>query len=250
MLSTSLVLRRRALTDRSLLRMLVRYPLVTYKTIGSHPLARPAAVAPRCAVLPPRGLGAPEGGSRMTDEAITAPPAAGFATGWAPGAGRAARDARRGPADPRRAPDRRPARRIAADLRRPGVAPCRRDPRPRHRGRHPDAAGRRDRRRRGVHGRPVVQPGPAGAAQGRRAQPRGARAAATAGGALPLRLQRTIAHRLRRNTVAGSRRNIEAHYDLGNDFYRLFLDETMTYSSAVFASPDQSLADAQRTSTP
>ena len=45
---------------------------------------------------------------------------------------------------------------------------------------------------------------------------------------------------------AGSRRNIAAHYDLGNDFYRLFLDETMTYSSAVFAAPDQSLADAQR----
>jgi len=64
---------------------------------------------------------------------------------------------------------------------------------------------------------------------------------------LPLRLQRTLAHRARRNTVGGSRRNIEAHYDLGNDFYRLFLDETMTYSSAVFATPDQSLADAQRT---
>ena len=43
-----------------------------------------------------------------------------------------------------------------------------------------------------------------------------------------------------------SRRNIAAHYDLGNDFYRLFLDETMTYSSAVFTSPRQSLADAQR----
>ena len=47
-----------------------------------------------------------------------------------------------------------------------------------------------------------------------------------------------------------SRRNISAHYDLGNDFYRLFLDETMTYSSAVFASPDQSLADAQREQVP
>ncbi len=54
------------------------------------------------------------------------------------------------------------------------------------------------------------------------------------------------AHRARRNTKGGSRRNIEAHYDLGNDFYRLFLDETMTYSSAVFATPEQSLADAQR----
>jgi cyclopropane-fatty-acyl-phospholipid synthase len=63
---------------------------------------------------------------------------------------------------------------------------------------------------------------------------------------LPLRLQRTVAHRARRNTIGGSRRNIEAHYDLGNDFYRLFLDETMTYSSAVFAHPDQSLAAAQR----
>lgn len=63
---------------------------------------------------------------------------------------------------------------------------------------------------------------------------------------LPVRLQKTIAHRARRNTVGQSRKNIAAHYDLGNDFYRLFLDETLTYSSAVFASPDQSLADAQR----
>ncbi len=63
---------------------------------------------------------------------------------------------------------------------------------------------------------------------------------------LPARLVRTIAHRARRNTVTGARRNIEAHYDLGNDFYRLFLDETLTYSSAVFEAADQSLADAQR----
>ena len=53
----------------------------------------------------------------------------------------------------------------------------------------------------------------------------------------PLRWRRAIAHRARRNTRTGSRRNIEAHYDLGNDFYRLFLDETMTYSSAVFDRP-------------
>jgi len=64
---------------------------------------------------------------------------------------------------------------------------------------------------------------------------------------LPLRLQKTLAHRARRNTIAGTRRNIESHYDLGNEFYRLFLDETLTYSSAVFATPGQSLADAQRT---
>ncbi|MFN8620661.1 MAG: cyclopropane-fatty-acyl-phospholipid synthase family protein [Chloroflexota bacterium] len=62
----------------------------------------------------------------------------------------------------------------------------------------------------------------------------------------PARLRRGVGHRLRRNTRKGSRKNIVAHYDLGNDFYRLFLDETMTYSSAVFATPDQPLADAQR----
>lgn len=63
---------------------------------------------------------------------------------------------------------------------------------------------------------------------------------------LPVRLERAIRHRTRRNTRRGSQRNIEAHYDLGNDFYQLFLDETMTYSSALFASPDQELAGAQR----
>ena len=55
-----------------------------------------------------------------------------------------------------------------------------------------------------------------------------------------------LAHRARRNTTTQARRNIAAHYDLGNDFYRLWLDESMTYSSAVFESDDQSLADAQR----
>jgi cyclopropane-fatty-acyl-phospholipid synthase len=55
-----------------------------------------------------------------------------------------------------------------------------------------------------------------------------------------------VLHRLRRNTRRGSRKNIAAHYDLSNEFFRLFLDETMTYSSALFDSEDQSLADAQR----
>ena len=64
---------------------------------------------------------------------------------------------------------------------------------------------------------------------------------------VPLQLPRTLAHRARRNTKGQARRNITAHYDLGNEFYRLFLDETMTYSSAIFETPDQSLADAQRT---
>ena len=63
---------------------------------------------------------------------------------------------------------------------------------------------------------------------------------------LPLEIPRRLAHRARRNTKAKARENISAHYDLGNDFYRLFLDETMTYSAAVFETPDQSLADAQR----
>ncbi len=62
------------------------------------------------------------------------------------------------------------------------------------------------------------------------------------------KLWRAIQHNwLRRNTRRGSRRNIEAHYDLGNDFYGLWLDEqTWAYSSAVFAHPEQALADAQQ----
>lgn len=56
---------------------------------------------------------------------------------------------------------------------------------------------------------------------------------------------RRIAHWWHRNTRAGSRRNISAHYDLGNDFFRLMLDETMMYSCALFERPDMSLAEAQ-----
>lgn len=54
-----------------------------------------------------------------------------------------------------------------------------------------------------------------------------------------------LRHRLRRNSKSGSRRNISFHYDLGNRFYSTWLDETMTYSSALFEKPGQSLADAQ-----
>ena len=43
-----------------------------------------------------------------------------------------------------------------------------------------------------------------------------------------------LAHASRANTLFGSRRNIAQHYDAGNDMYRLFLDPSMTYSSAVF----------------
>ncbi|CAD7023798.1 MULTISPECIES: SAM-dependent methyltransferase [Pseudorhizobium] len=55
-----------------------------------------------------------------------------------------------------------------------------------------------------------------------------------------------VRHRLRANSRSGSRRNISYHYDLGNDFYSAWLDETMTYSSACFDSADQSLETAQR----
>jgi cyclopropane-fatty-acyl-phospholipid synthase len=50
----------------------------------------------------------------------------------------------------------------------------------------------------------------------------------------------------RRNGLARSRRNIAYHYDLGNELFALMLDETMTYSCAVFEQPGMSLADAQR----
>jgi len=53
------------------------------------------------------------------------------------------------------------------------------------------------------------------------------------------------AHRLRDNAPHKARENIEAHYDLGNDFYSAWLDETMTYSCARFASRDDSLEAAQ-----
>jgi cyclopropane-fatty-acyl-phospholipid synthase len=52
-------------------------------------------------------------------------------------------------------------------------------------------------------------------------------------------------HRLRGNSLKGSSRNIKYHYDLGNQFYRLFLDERMNYSCAIFGEPDESLEAAQ-----
>lgn len=61
-----------------------------------------------------------------------------------------------------------------------------------------------------------------------------------------LRFADRMWHLGRRNTEANSKRNISEHYDLGNDFYALWLDETMTYSAARFESEEQSLADAQR----
>lgn len=54
-----------------------------------------------------------------------------------------------------------------------------------------------------------------------------------------------VIHLLRPNTRKGAKRNIHAHYDLGNEFYALWLDTTMTYSSALFSDSQKSLRDAQ-----
>src|SRR5580658_6265332 len=54
-----------------------------------------------------------------------------------------------------------------------------------------------------------------------------------------------LEHLLRSNSVDGSRRNIRAHYDLSNDFFRLFLDRGMMYSSAYYPTADSSLDEAQ-----
>jgi cyclopropane-fatty-acyl-phospholipid synthase len=56
---------------------------------------------------------------------------------------------------------------------------------------------------------------------------------------------RRVLHALSRNTRQGSRRNIAAHYDLGNDFFELFLDPTMMYSCAVYERPGMTLQQAQ-----
>ena len=68
---------------------------------------------------------------------------------------------------------------------------------------------------------------------------------ATAGTWLTKMLNR-IRHARRANTRNGSRRNIAAHYDLGNGFYRLWLDGSMSYSSGLFSNMEETLAAAQR----
>ena len=55
-----------------------------------------------------------------------------------------------------------------------------------------------------------------------------------------------IKHSLRKNSKTNSRKNISAHYDLSNDFYKLMLDETMMYSSAVFSHKNEDLYEAQK----
>ena len=53
-----------------------------------------------------------------------------------------------------------------------------------------------------------------------------------------------IIHKLRQNTLKGSKSNILAHYDLSNDFYKLWLDSTMTYSSGIFLNKNSSMHEA------
>jgi cyclopropane-fatty-acyl-phospholipid synthase len=60
-----------------------------------------------------------------------------------------------------------------------------------------------------------------------------------------VRAANRLMHVMNRNSREGSRRNIHAHYDLGNEFYSRWLDRTMTYSSACFEHPGQDLAEAQ-----
>lgn len=60
-----------------------------------------------------------------------------------------------------------------------------------------------------------------------------------------MRAAHRMLHALNRNSREGSKRNIHAHYDLGNEFYARWLDRTMTYSSACFERPGQDLAEAQ-----
>ncbi|WP_460273742.1 class I SAM-dependent methyltransferase [Celeribacter sp. ULVN23_4] len=61
-----------------------------------------------------------------------------------------------------------------------------------------------------------------------------------------LRAFERLRHWMNANTRKQAKKNISYHYDLGNDFYRLWLDDTMTYSSALFESGQQSLEQAQR----
>ncbi len=65
-------------------------------------------------------------------------------------------------------------------------------------------------------------------------------------GSAPAMLFNWLSHRLRANSRSGSRRNIQFHYDLGNEFYRLWLDDRMIYSSALFRTGSESLELAQQ----
>jgi cyclopropane-fatty-acyl-phospholipid synthase len=63
---------------------------------------------------------------------------------------------------------------------------------------------------------------------------------------LLLRVALKLSHLMNRNTVSGSKKNISAHYDLGNEFFQLFLDPTMMYSSAVYPHDEAELNEAAK----
>ena len=137
-----------------------------------------------------------------------------------------------------REPDRPPVRFGALD---PARAAARgpRGPLPRL---LPRAAARQRRPRRGAHGRPVVEPRPRRArAPGRRATARRSTARAAGCARSSPRPARWGARATR---VHRSRRQIAAHYDLGNDLFALFLDERMMYSSAIFPTAGATLEEA------
>ncbi len=69
---------------------------------------------------------------------------------------------------------------------------------------------------------------------------------ATIDGLSVVRVMKRMRHMLRSNSKRGSRKNISFHYDLGNDFYRLWLDKSMTYSAACVVAPGESLESAQQ----
>jgi cyclopropane-fatty-acyl-phospholipid synthase len=62
----------------------------------------------------------------------------------------------------------------------------------------------------------------------------------------PMRLLHKFRHRRRHNSIVNSKTNIQEHYDIGNEFFSLFLDPSMTYSSGIFRTPQDSLETAQR----
>ena len=132
-----------------------------------------------------------------------------------------------------------------SDVRRRSGGTHRGDPHPRPEGARQAARRRRDRWRRGVHGRPVVQPRPRRPPPLGRSQPRSwrCRPAGFAARSTPADDRAPAPAQHARGRAVGTSRptTTSATTSIG-----LFLDETMTYSSAVFDSPEQSLADAQR----
>ena len=60
-----------------------------------------------------------------------------------------------------------------------------------------------------------------------------------------VKIYNSIQHKLRRNNISKAKKNIFEHYDLGNDFFKLFLDKYRVYSSAIYESPEEPLENAQ-----